>query len=105
MKRSGMPQWLVVLLVLAGLVVLGPPALGLLAGLVGAAIGLVAISIKLGAIALAVYAVVLLFRALFGSSRPETPRIDHEAALARDDEELRRLDAELAKVMAEQKAT
>jgi membrane protein implicated in regulation of membrane protease activity len=103
MNRNEKPQWLMVLLVLAALIFLGPPALALLAGVVGVAIGLAAISLKLGVIALGVYAVVLLFRALFGKERATTPRIDHEAALARDDEELRRLDAELASVMATQK--
>lgn len=55
------------------------------------------------------YAAVLLLKALFGG--PERKRvatsqieIDHEAALQRDDEELRRLDAELARVMAQQKS-
>jgi membrane protein implicated in regulation of membrane protease activity len=106
MKRSGMPQWVVVLMVLVGLVFLGPPTLGLLAGLIGLAIGLTAIAAKLGLIALAVYAVVLVLRALFGGParrRVATPEVDHEAALQRDDEELRRLDEELARVMASQK--
>lgn len=30
--------------------------------------------------------------------------VDHEAALQRDDEEMRRLDAELARVLAQQKS-
>jgi len=106
MKRSGLPQWLVVLMVLVGLIFLGPPALGLLAGLLGVAIGLTAIALKFGIIALGVYAVVLVLRALFGgpSRAPATalPSIDHEAALVRDDEEKRALDAELARVMAAQ---
>jgi hypothetical protein len=103
MNRTEKPQWLMVLLMLAALIFLGPPALALLAGVVGVAIGLVAISLKLGVVVLGVYALVLLFRAVFGKERAATPRIDHEAALARDDEELRRLDAELASVMASQK--
>lgn len=107
MKRSGLPQWLVVLMVLAGLIFLGPPTLGLLAGLLGVAIGLTAIALKFGIIALGVYAVVLVLRALFGSSPrrqgvPTPMPIDHEAALERDDEEKRALDAELARVMATQ---
>ncbi len=106
MKRNGLPQWLVVLMVLAGLIFLGPPALGLLAGLIGVAIGLTAIALKFGIIALGVYAVVLVIRAIFGGpSRPSrtlTP-IDHEAALVRDDEEKRALDAELARVMEAQR--
>lgn len=109
MKRSGMPQWLVVLMVLAGLIFLGPPALGVLAGLIGITIGLVAVAIKFGVIALGIYAVVLVLKALFGG--PERRRVatsqlelDHEAALARDEEEMRRLDAELARVMAAQKS-
>ena len=108
MKRSGLPQWLVVLMVLAGLIFLGPPALGLLAGLIGVAIGLTAIALKFGIIALGVYAVVLVLRAIFGGPsraprRTLTP-IDHEAGLVRDDEEKRALDAELARVMEAHKA-
>jgi hypothetical protein len=104
-----MPQWLVVLMVLAGLVFLGPPALGLLAGLIGITIGLVAVAIKFGIIALGIYAAVLVLKALFGGPerrRVAPPSIDsiHEAALARDEEEMRRLDAELARVMAQQKS-
>lgn len=108
MKRSGLPQWLVVLMVLTGLIFLGPPALGLLAGLIGVAIGLTAIALKLGIIALGVYAVVLVIRAIFsgpsGAPRRTMTPIDHEAALVRDDEEKRALDAELARVMEAQKA-
>lgn len=105
MKRDGLPQWLVVLMVLVGLVFLGPPALGLLAGLLGLAIGLTAIALKVGVIVLGVYALLLVMRALFGSSprKQGVPLpIDHEAALERDDEEKRALDAELARVMAAQ---
>lgn len=108
-RSSGMPQWLVVLMVLAGLIFLGPPALGLLAGLIGITIGLVAVAIKFGVIALGIYAAVLVLKALFGA--PERRRVampnidvDHAAMLQRDDEEMRRLDAELAKVMAQQKS-
>jgi len=105
-----MPQWLMVLMILAALFFLGPPALGILAGLIGVAIGLTAITLKFGVIALGIYAAVLVLKALFGG--PERPRraamprmdLDHEAALVRDDEELRRLDAELARVMAQQKS-
>ena len=109
MRRSGMPQWLVVLMVLAGLIFLGPPALGLLAGLIGITIGLVAVAIKFGVIALGIYAAVLLLKALFGGPerRPVAPpsiESIHEAALARDEEEMRRLDAELERVMAQQKS-
>lgn len=109
MKRSGMPQWLVVVMVLAGLIFLGPPALGILAGLIGITIGLVAVTIKFGVIALGIYAVVLLLKAIFGGpekKRVALPSIDsyHEEALARDEEEMRRLDAELARVMASQKS-
>ena len=105
MKRSGLPQWLMVLMVLTGMIFLGPPALGLLAGLLGVAIGLTAIALKFGVIALGIYAVVLLLRAVFGRpSRRQLPTpIDFEADLARDDEEKRALDAELARMMAAQK--
>jgi membrane protein implicated in regulation of membrane protease activity len=110
MKRSGLPHWLMVLMVLAAMIFLGPPALGLLAGLLGVAIGLTAITLKFGIIALGVYAVVLLVRAVFGRSTPArlpspTPTpIDYEADLSRDDEEKRALDAELARMMAAQKS-
>lgn len=107
MKRDGLPQWLVVLMVLAGLIFLGPPTLAVLAGLLGLTIGLVAIALKVGVVVLGVYAVLLVLRALFGSPSPRgvpvpLPPIDHEAALVRDDEEKRALDAELARVMAAQ---
>lgn len=106
MKREGLPKWAVVLLVLAGLVVLGPPSLGLIAGLLGLAIGLTAIALKVGIIVLGVYAVMLLVRAIFGTSHPTMPqRIDHESALERDDAEKQALDAELARVMAAQGKT
>ena len=92
MRRNGLPQWLVMLMVLA-----------VLAGLLGRTIGLVAIGLKFGIIALGVYAAILVLRALFGTSRarsvPTQPMIDHEAALVRDDEEKRALDAELSRVM------
>ena len=69
MKRNGMPTWLAVLLTLVGVVVLGPPVLGLLAGLIGLTIGLAAVALKLGVIVLAVFLVVSVARALFGGSK------------------------------------
>ena len=104
MRRNGLPQWLVVLMVLAGLVFLGPPALVILAGLLGLTFGLLAIGLKFGIIALGVYAAILVLRALFGTSTTRSvPMIDHEAALVRDDEEKHALDRELARVMEAQK--
>lgn len=108
MNRNEFPQWAKVLLVLVGIVVLGPPVLGLAVGLIGLAIGLVAVALKFGVIALGVFAVFLVLRALFATPAQRrgmpvtTPMVDHEAGLQRDDEELRALDAELARVMASQ---
>lgn len=109
MRRNGLPQWLTVLLVLVGLVVLGPPALVVLAGLIGLSIGLAAVALKFAFLAFVVFAVVSLFRALFGGSKPRRhgglPQtlspldVAHEEALARDQAEKAALDAELARVM------
>lgn len=111
MNRNGLPQWLLVLLTLVGLVVLGPPVLGLLAGLIGLTIGLAAIALKLGVIAFLIFAVVSVFRALFGSSKPRGLPVRTPSSLesldlerqARQDEEMRALDAELARMQAAQK--
>ena len=109
MNRDGMHPFLKFVLVLVALVVLGPPALGVLAGLIGLAIGLTAIALKLGAVALVVFALVAMFRALFSTpsrqGQPTPIEVSHEDALRRDDEELRALDAELARVMAQQGET
>ena len=90
MNRDGMHPFLKFVLVLVALVVLGPPALGVLAGLIGLAIGLTAIALKLGAVALAVFALVAVFRALFSTpsrqGQPTPIEVSHEDALRRDDE-------------------
>ncbi|MFO0600173.1 MAG: hypothetical protein U0228_32995 [Myxococcaceae bacterium] len=107
MRRNGLPRFVVVLMVIAALVFLGPPALGVLAGLLGLAVGLAFIAVKVGVIALGIYAAVLLLQALFGSSPAPRrlsasmppvpyepmPEVDHEKAA---------LDRELAKMLAQQ---
>ncbi len=101
-----MPRVLVVLMVAVGLVFLGPPAMGLLTGLIGLTIGLLAIALKVGALALGVYAAVLLLRALFGSSSGGQPRrlaeVDAFGSSERVDPEKEALDRELARVIAAQ---
>ncbi|MBL8913445.1 MAG: hypothetical protein JNM17_22290 [Archangium sp.] len=113
-RRSGLPRFFVVLMVLAGLVFLGPPALAVLAGLVGLTIGLLAIAVKVGVIALGVYAAVLLLKALFGSDDPprrlapsmpvpaESPADLFDDLERRKDAELAALDRELARTLAAQ---
>lgn len=111
MRRDGLPQWLTVLLVLVAVVVLGPPALVLVAAVIGLTIGIAAMLLKFGVVALAIFAVFALLRAVFGSSPTTRPVPDrpiersHEEALARDEAELRALDAELARVMESQART
>lgn len=104
MNRNEFPQWAKVLLVLVAIVVLGPPVLGIAIGLIGLAIGLAAVALKFGLIALAAFAVFAVLKAIFGGPTPKraVPMVDHEEGLRRDDEELRALDAELARVMAAQ---
>lgn len=63
-----LPAWLVALLALVAIVVLGPPVLGFLLGVVGLAVGLVAVLLKVGLVVAAVYALVVLLRAVFGGS-------------------------------------
>lgn len=112
-RRSGLPRFFVVLMVLAGLIFLGPPTLAVLAGLVGLTIGLLAIAVKVGVIALGVYAAVLLLKAMFGSDEPRRALPVAPVAVApaydpfddlehRKDAELAALDRELARVMAAQ---
>jgi membrane protein implicated in regulation of membrane protease activity len=108
MKRNqGLPQWLVVLLVLAAIVVLGPPTLGLVLGLLGLTIGLAAVALKVGLVVLAVYAVVVLLRVLFGKSTPDSreQRLsdsldDNLDRLAQVDVSRRALDEELERAVA-----
>jgi membrane protein implicated in regulation of membrane protease activity len=75
-----MPRWLVLLLTLVALAVFGPPALGILAGLLGVAIGLTAVALKLGVVVLFIAMLVALGRAIFGSRAPDpaplAPRAD-----------------------------
>jgi hypothetical protein len=113
-RRSGFSRFFVILMAIAALVFLGPPALALVAGLVGLTIGLLAIALKFGVIALGVYAAVLLLKALFGSDdRPQRllrdpmpmpmARVDPFDDLERrKDAELAALDRELAQVLAAQ---
>jgi len=107
MSRNGsLPRWLVVLLVLAAIVVLGPPAVGLIAGLLGLAVGLAAIALKVGLVVLAVYAVIALFQAIFGKSTPapedrlaESLKSNIET-VEHVDHERKALDAELERAIA-----
>lgn len=101
-NRGGLPQWLMVLLVLAAIVVFGPPALGLLVGLLGLAVGLAAVALKVGVIVLAVMLVVALFRALFGGPARSVPADATSARIARleHDDSRRALDEELARAVA-----
>ena len=108
-NRNEFPQWAKVLLALVAIVVLGPPALAVVAVALGITIALAAAVLKYALVAAGIFAMFLVIRALF--SGPErkrvgmpipAPPIDHEAGLKRDDEELRALDAELARVMAAQ---
>lgn len=115
-RRSGFPRFFVVLMVLAGLIFLGPPTLAVLAGLLGLTLGLLAIAVKVGVIALGVYAAVLLLKALFGGGEPRRglpvpvaapeltmPRVDPFDDLERrKDAELAALDRELARTLAAQ---
>lgn len=97
-RRGGLPQWLVVLLVLAAVVVFGPTALGLL----GLAVGLAAVALKLGLIVFAVMLVVAFFRAVFGGPARGEPADETSARIARleRDESRRSLDDELARAVA-----
>lgn len=110
MRNSGLPKWAVVLLVMVGLVVLGPPALVMLAVLIGVSFGLLALGLKFAVIGLAIFAAYALLKALFG--REQRPRVmpvsrgseieySHAESLARDQAEKRALDEELARVMAQ----
>jgi membrane protein implicated in regulation of membrane protease activity len=94
-RNRGVPRFVLVLLALAAVVVLGPPALAVLLGLVG----LAAVALKVGVIVLAVYAVVALFRALFGGQRSSS-RHRPSDAVQRLDESRRALDEELARAVA-----
>src|SRR5687768_17147759 len=72
MDSNEMPGWLKVVLAVVAVVVLGPPALGLLLGALGLAIGLASVALKLGAVVLAIYAVVMLMRRVLAPT--STPR-------------------------------
>ncbi|MGV3625114.1 MAG: hypothetical protein ACO1OB_30115 [Archangium sp.] len=109
MNRNEFPRWAKVLLALVAIVVLGPPVLGVLAVVAGITIALAAVVLKYALIAAGIFAMFLVIRALFSGADQKraampspAPMVDHEAGLKRDDEELRALDAELARVMAAQ---
>jgi hypothetical protein len=105
-RQTGLPKWLTILLVVVGVVVLGPPALALLLAALGIAFSVTAGVLKLGVIALIVYAAVMLIQAVFGksSARSASPRLDTLAhnieAADRMDAERRALDEELARAVA-----
>lgn len=112
MTDKRLPQWLLVVLTLVGIVVLGPPALGLLLGLIGLTIGLAAVALKLALWVAAAFVVVAIVRALFGSSRRSgAERVRVPASLESLDQEYdaRRaaekaaLDAELERSLAAQR--
>lgn len=91
-RSSAMPRWLTVLLALVAIIFLGPPVLGLLAGVLGLAIGLTAVALKVGVVMLFVAVLLAMGRALFGSKAPAplppVPRVDTLATVeARLDEE------------------
>lgn len=102
-----MHRLLKLLVVIALIVVLGPPALAAAAVLLGITIGLAALALKVGVIVLLAYAAVMLLKALFGGPQrampqPITPR---ESAIddafddlrRREDAQLAELDRELAR--------
>ena len=94
-------------LAVVAVVVLGPPALAVLAGVLGLTVGLLALAFKLGVVALGVYAVVLLVRALSGRGavRAVPQRVEPDGfddLSRRNDAALAELDAELARVVAHQ---
>ncbi len=107
-----MNKFFKVMLMVVALAMLGPPALGLLAGLLGLTFGLLAVGLKLGVIALAVYAMVLLSRAVFGGGpvpralpKPDRgPAIDQvfDELEQRRDAEMAALDRELQQVLVNQ---
>lgn len=99
-RTRSLPPWLMVLLVLAAIVVLGPPAVGLVAGLLALAVGLAAVALKVGLVVLAVYAVFALLRAVFGTSRP-TPEDRLDSAPVRTLEDVEPVDAQRQALDAE----
>lgn len=69
MTRAGsMPGWVKVLLVAAAVVVLGPPALGLVAWVLAVSVALGVAALKLGALAAVIWFVVALVKAMTRSS-------------------------------------
>lgn len=108
MKRNReLPRWLVGVMIVAGVVFLGPPLLGFLFGAVGLAMGLAAALFKLGLVALGIYMAVMLFRAVFRKSPDRPSPADTGASLEntldkleRDDAALRALDRELEQAVA-----
>ena len=105
-RKSDLPSWLVVLMVLAAIVVLGPPAVALVAGLLGLAVGLAAIALKVGIVVAVVYGLYLVLHAIFGKpnrSREDELRESTQSSidnLARVDESRRALDEELDRAVA-----
>lgn len=79
MNSNKMPGWLVLMLALVAVVVLGPPALGILLGAVGVAIALAAVLLKVGLVVLVIYAFFALLRAVFGRSATPTASLPPHA--------------------------
>lgn len=62
MKQERMPRWLLIVLVVACVVFLGPPLLALLVGALGLALAFGGVALKLGLIVLAAYGLAMLLR-------------------------------------------
>ncbi len=107
-RSNDMPKWLKVLLAVVAVVVLGPPALALLAWALALTFALGVMALKVAVVVALVMGAIALFRALFGGPRqpalappPRAPSLDDlEARLAAEERAKREaLDRELAAAM------
>lgn len=102
-----MNRLLKLLVVVAAVVFLAPPALAFVAVLLGLTIGLAAVALKVGVVVLLAYLAVMLLKALFGGPQRTTPQpiSARESAIddafddlkRREDAHLAELDRELAR--------